>query len=145
MLLHIAGAGQIGLALAHAAFPKRLNWHEDTSKMSPVNRQIFWVHTYFVVLTVGLLGGLSLCCADALLAPSRFNTPGFRRLYYLLGLSALLPALRLQAGIMARQILGNRRSHFLHVFVGGPDAVVCSGVCFCTLAPYSSQNGFGGL
>ena len=74
-LLQIAGAGQIGLALAHAAFPKPLKWHEDTSKMSPVNRQIFWVHTYFVALTVGLLGGLSLCCTDVLLAPSPLTRP----------------------------------------------------------------------
>ena len=75
VLLQIAGAGQIALALAHAGFPKPLRWREDTAQLSPVNRQIFWVHTYFVALTVGLLGALSLCCANALLTPSPLTRP----------------------------------------------------------------------
>ena len=74
-LLQAAGVGQIALALAHAAFPKRLQWPEETARMSPVNRQIFWVHTYFVVLTVLLMGVLSLFYARALLTPSPLTHP----------------------------------------------------------------------
>lgn len=75
LLLQIAGVGQIALAAAHAFFPKRLQWNEETARLSPVNRQIFWVHTLFVVLTVFLLGVLSLFYTHALLAPSPLTRP----------------------------------------------------------------------
>lgn len=74
-LLQIAGMGQVALAAAHAFFPKRLQWHEETARMSPVNRQIFWVHTLFVVLMVFLLGTLSLFYARALMTPSPLTRP----------------------------------------------------------------------
>lgn len=66
ILLRVAGAGLIMLAILHIPIGRVLKWKEDGRKMSPENEQIFHVHTFFVCLTVILMG---LPC---LLAPSIF-------------------------------------------------------------------------
>lgn len=68
--LQLAGAGLILLALLHAAFPRRFNWKEDTARLSPLNRQIFFVHSFFIALTLILFGVLSFVIAASLAAPS---------------------------------------------------------------------------
>lgn len=65
--LRVAGVLLIGLALFHIALPKRFGWREEMTKVSLLTRQIFYVHTFFIALTVGLMGLLALCCADELL------------------------------------------------------------------------------
>lgn len=64
--LKIAGVLLIGLALVHAIFPKYFRWKEELAGLSMVNRQIFKVHTFFIALTVFLMGLLCLGSADAL-------------------------------------------------------------------------------
>jgi len=68
-LLRLAGIGQLALAAAHALFPRPLAWHEELARLSPVNRQIFWVHTYFIVLILVLCGSLALFYAPDLMTP----------------------------------------------------------------------------
>jgi len=53
--LQFAGAVLLGLSLLHVAMPKRFAWSEELARLSVLNRQIFWVHTFFVVLIVALL------------------------------------------------------------------------------------------
>jgi membrane protein YdbS with pleckstrin-like domain len=65
-LLLIAGVAQIGLALAHLAFPRRLQWKEEAARMSRLNEQMFHVHTFFVCLTLALFGAWTLILADAM-------------------------------------------------------------------------------
>jgi hypothetical protein len=69
-LLRIAGLLLLGLSASHAFFPGRLGWKEDLARLTPLNRQIFLVHTFFIVLVVTMMGILSLAFAGELLAPS---------------------------------------------------------------------------
>jgi hypothetical protein len=70
MHLQLAGIGMIGLALAHLAFPRRLGWREELAQLSLLNRQIFWVHTFFICLVLVMMGLLSLLATAHLLAPT---------------------------------------------------------------------------
>ncbi len=44
----------------HLAFPKYFNWKQDLSSLSLINRQMMYVHTFFIALVVLLMGILSL-------------------------------------------------------------------------------------
>lgn len=79
--LQITGALLIALGLAHAAFPRHFRWHEETAGLSLLTRQILYVHTAFIGLTVFLIGLLCATCA-----PELANTPLGRRIS--LGLAA---------------------------------------------------------
>ena len=68
--LKFAGATLIFLALSHLFFDKRFNWRAETARMSLLNRQIFYVHTFFVALSVGLMGAIALFGTRALLQPT---------------------------------------------------------------------------
>ncbi len=71
--LRIAGALQIVLALAHLLFPRRFKWSEELSRLSLLNRQIFYVHTLFVCFVLLMIGALSLLAPAALLEPSELS------------------------------------------------------------------------
>jgi hypothetical protein len=58
------------LALAHAYFPRRFDWREELRHVSPLNRQIFQVHCFFIGLLLFMFGLLALCFTDALLERS---------------------------------------------------------------------------
>ena len=66
ILLRIAGAGLILLTFVHIPIGRTLNWKEDARKLSPVNEQVFHVHTFFLCLVIFMMG---LPC---LLMPSIF-------------------------------------------------------------------------
>ena len=68
--LRIAGLSLIILGLSHVLFPKRFGWSEELQRLSPLNRQIFLVHNFFVVLVVIMFGLLSLAYTGSLLTPS---------------------------------------------------------------------------
>jgi uncharacterized membrane protein YGL010W len=71
--LQIIGLLQILLALAHLTFPSRFKWKEDFSKVSLLNRQMFYVHAFFLCLTLVLFGLLNLACTDELLTGGRLS------------------------------------------------------------------------
>ena len=71
--LRIAGALQIALALAHLLFPRRFKWAEELSRLSPLNRQMFHVHTLFICVVLLMIGALSLLAPTALLEPSELS------------------------------------------------------------------------
>jgi hypothetical protein len=58
--LRIAGALLIMLAAAHIAFPRRFSWAEELPRLSLLNRQMFLVHCFFIVMLVASMGILSL-------------------------------------------------------------------------------------
>jgi hypothetical protein len=66
--LKLAGALLIVLALLHAAFPKYLRWKQELPALSLVNRQIMYVHSFFIGLAVFLMGFLCLSSAHELLS-----------------------------------------------------------------------------
>lgn len=65
--LRIAGLLLLALAAAHVVFPKRFHWSEELSRLSLLNRQIFLVHVFYIVVLVGSMGLLSLVFTPALL------------------------------------------------------------------------------
>jgi len=68
--LHIAGAILLLLAVLHAFFPRHFRWREELASISLLTRQIFYVHHFFIALTVGLMGLLTLSSAHDLLDSS---------------------------------------------------------------------------
>jgi hypothetical protein len=65
--LKIAGILQIGLALIHAGFPRHFGWKEELAPLSLLSRQVMYVHTFFIALTVFLMGVLCITSANDLI------------------------------------------------------------------------------
>jgi len=63
----------VALSLAHFDFARRFGWSRELKRISLLTRQIFWVHTAFLMLVLAGFGGVSLLCADDLLAPSTLS------------------------------------------------------------------------
>lgn len=61
--LKIIGILLIALALVHIIFPKYFNWKKELSSLSLINRQMMTIHTFFIALTVFLMG--LLCCTSS--------------------------------------------------------------------------------
>jgi hypothetical protein len=58
--LKVIGFLLIPLALIHIVFPKYFNWKEEFNGISLINKQIMYVHTFFIALVVFLIGLLCL-------------------------------------------------------------------------------------
>ena len=71
--LRLVGVLMAALALVNVFVPRRLNWREELSRVSLLNRQIFRVHTFFLIVVLALSAALLLTCADALLEPTRLS------------------------------------------------------------------------
>lgn len=65
--LKLAGLSLILLSLLHAFMGERFAWKDELARISLLNRQIFYVHTFFVALVLLMLGCLSLFGTTALL------------------------------------------------------------------------------
>lgn len=57
----------MALALVHFAFPKYFNWDKELKSLSLINRQMMTVHTFFIALTVFLMGLLCLTSSNELI------------------------------------------------------------------------------
>ena len=66
--LKIIGLILMGLALLHAIFPKYFQWQLELQSLSLINRQIMYVHTFFIALIVFLMGFLCLSSAPEIVA-----------------------------------------------------------------------------
>ena len=71
--LRIAGALLLLLATSHVLFQRQFRWGEELARLSILNRQIFLVHNFFIVLVVALMGAVSLLAPDALLERTRLG------------------------------------------------------------------------
>jgi len=54
--LKIIGTLLMVLALIHIAFPKYFNWKQELASLSLINKQMMTTHTFFIALTVFLIG-----------------------------------------------------------------------------------------
>jgi hypothetical protein len=63
----IMGVLLIGLSGAHILFPKYFNWTDDLKSLSLINRQMMYVHTFFIGLIVLLMGVLCLTSSRELI------------------------------------------------------------------------------
>lgn len=68
--LKIIGVVLILLAIIHAAFPRRFKWKDELSSLSLINRQMMMVHTFFIALTLLLMGALCIYGSNEIV-----NTP----------------------------------------------------------------------
>ncbi len=66
----IAGILLMILGPAHLYFYKYFDWEEESRKMSPLNGQIFLVHSFFISLVVLMMGILLFFYTRTLLMPS---------------------------------------------------------------------------
>jgi hypothetical protein len=55
------------LALVHAIFPRYFNWKKELSNLSLINREIMYVHTFFIALMVFLMGLLCLISTEEII------------------------------------------------------------------------------
>ena len=60
--LKIIGILLILLALVHAVFPKQFNWKQELSSLSIINRQLMYVHTFFIAVIIFLMGVFCIYC-----------------------------------------------------------------------------------
>lgn len=58
----------IALAILHAGFPVYFGWRKELKPLSLINRQMMYIHTLFIALTVFLMGVLCLAAAQELTA-----------------------------------------------------------------------------
>jgi hypothetical protein len=54
--LKIIGKILITLALLHIGFPRYFNWRKELQSLSLINKQMMQVHTFFIGLTIFLMG-----------------------------------------------------------------------------------------
>ena len=64
--LKIIGVLLVLLALLHFSFPKYFNWKQELSALSLINRQLMYVHSFFIAFVVFLIGLLCLTSANEL-------------------------------------------------------------------------------
>lgn len=72
MELHLKAIGfvLILLAIIHVGFPKQFNWEKEMRTISLVNKQMMYVHTFFIALVVLLMGILCVTSAIELIETS---------------------------------------------------------------------------
>lgn len=58
-LLILAGFGQLALASGSLVLPRVLRWHEDTAKLRPLTRQVFWTYAAYIWVTNVCFGVIS--------------------------------------------------------------------------------------
>lgn len=83
-LLVLAGLAQIVLVVASVAIPRALDWHNETAKLRPLVRQIFWTYAAYIWCFNLSFGLLSLFGADILLdgSPLAMLVSGFIAVYW---------------------------------------------------------------
>jgi len=68
--LQLGGLGQLLLVAASPMIPRVLKWREDTAKLPPLTRQVFWTYAYYIVATNFWFGLVCLFLAGELLGPT---------------------------------------------------------------------------
>ena len=68
MILHlnIIGFMLVSLALVHFIFPRYFDWKNQLDKLGLINKQMVYVHTFFIALMVLLMGVLCITSATEL-------------------------------------------------------------------------------
>jgi hypothetical protein len=75
LLLKLTGIVLMILGVVHVFFPKYFKWKEEFSKVSMINRQMMYVHSFFIAFVVFLMG---LLCVTS--APDLLTTPLGKRI-----------------------------------------------------------------
>jgi hypothetical protein len=67
LLIQIAGIIQVLLAFVHFIFPRHFEWKKDLGTITLINRQLMYVHTFFIALVVLMMGVLCLFAATEIM------------------------------------------------------------------------------
>lgn len=83
-ILVLAGLGQLALALASLAIPRVLRWREETAKLRPLTRQVFWTYAAYIFSFHVAFGLLSAFAPQRLLdrTPLARTVAGFIAVYW---------------------------------------------------------------
>ena len=112
--LKLVGFFLVVLALLHAAFARYFNWRTEFAAVSLINRQMMYVHTFFIAFAVLLMGLLCLSSAAELV-----GTPLGRRVALGCGVFWLARLLIQFFGYSAELWRGKRFETSVHiVFIG---------------------------
>ena len=65
--LKITGLILVILAIVHGVFPRHFHWQKELSSLSLVNKQMMYVHTFFIALVILLMGLLCLTSSKELI------------------------------------------------------------------------------
>lgn len=65
--LKIIGVCLIVLGLVHAIFPRQFNWKQELRPLRAINREMMYVHTFFIAVMLLLTGILCLTSARELI------------------------------------------------------------------------------
>lgn len=65
--LRVIGLLLIVLAIIHIIFPRYFDWAKELRSLSLINRQMMYVHTFFIALVVFLMGILCLTSSNELI------------------------------------------------------------------------------
>lgn len=68
--LKVIGILLMLLATIHAFFPKYFNWKKELGSLSLVNRQLMYIHSFFIAFVILLIGTLCLTSAKDLIETS---------------------------------------------------------------------------
>lgn len=71
--LQIVGILLMVLGLSHIFFDRFFGWKQDLAAASLLTRQVFFVHNFFIGLTVMLGGAATFFCTKALLHPDALS------------------------------------------------------------------------
>ena len=69
-LIFIAGVGQLGVLIAAALVPLRLNWRDELRVLPRLHRQMYWTYGGYVLMSIVALALLSIANARELASGS---------------------------------------------------------------------------
>ncbi len=75
--LKLIGITMIVLGMVHAVFPRYFDWRNALSSLNLINRQLMYVHTFFIALVVVMMGALCLSSANDLIETGLGNKISF--------------------------------------------------------------------
>jgi hypothetical protein len=70
-LILLAGIGQLGVLIASALVPIRLDWQHEFQSLSKLHRQMYWVYGGYVVMSIVAFALISIFNAHELAGGSR--------------------------------------------------------------------------
>jgi hypothetical protein len=110
--LKIVGCLMIALAFVHIFFPRHFNWKQELKDLRLINRQMMWVHAFFIALVVLLMGLLCLTSSGELTG----SLLG-RKLALGLGLFWMIRLIVQFFGYLPENWKGRRLETGIHVFL----------------------------
>jgi hypothetical protein len=87
--LILAGIAQLGIAFSSLLIPRFLGWREETARLKPLTRQVFWTYASYILGFHIAFGLLSLLAPSSLLDGSLLAraVSGFIAVYWLVRLT----------------------------------------------------------